>query len=122
MNFTALPAPEDDDLSALAAANMHTDDSRGLAPGVYLSDPQGHAQLVGTNDRAVIVVDLGGVIQVGGINVEDADHLERFAARLTELAARLRKRQTEGDPNSGAPAWIAGLTNREGAASKAGIR
>jgi hypothetical protein len=71
--------------------DTHTDDPRSLPPGVYLSDPQGHARLVGVNGRAVTILDTGS-ITVGGIEVRDPEHLEMLADRLRMLAGRLRTR------------------------------
>jgi hypothetical protein len=69
----------------------HTDDPRGLPPGVTLSDPHGHARLVGVNGRALTVLDIGPVT-VGGVEVVDPEHLEVLADRLRMLAGRLRGR------------------------------
>ena len=75
--------------------DAHTYTTRpGLDPGVWPKnvDIRGHFQLVGDNDRSLSVLDLGGVIQVAGIDVTNPDHLDEMAARLTGIAARLRER------------------------------
>lgn len=77
-------------LAAHIADNSHTSEETRLAPGVYLS--KGHALLVGTNERNLVVVDLGGVIEVAGIDVTDPDHLDAFADYFQRLAATFRAR------------------------------
>lgn len=76
--------------AVLAADTSHTDTETRLNPGVYPSDPQGHTLLVGDNQRALTVVNLGGVIQVGGVDVTDPDHLDALADRLRLVAAQRR--------------------------------
>ncbi len=76
----------------------HSDDSHSydeprLSPGVYPSDPQGHTLLVGENSRSLTILDLGGVIQVGGLDIREPDHLDGLAARLHQAAERMRARQ-----------------------------
>lgn len=71
--------------------DSHTHTETRLNPGVYPSDPQGHTILVGTNERSLTVIDLGGVVQVGGIDVTSPDHLDALAARLHQAAGRLRQ-------------------------------
>ncbi len=75
------------------ADDSHTSDEANLDPGVYLSPGYGHAVLVGTNQRRLAVLDLGGVIQVAGINVSDPDHLDAFAAYWADIAAVFRARR-----------------------------
>lgn len=73
----------------------HTYDSPGgLEAGVWPErvDIRGHFQLVGANRRALVVGDMGGLIDIGGVHVYDPDHLDEMAARLTRLATRLRER------------------------------
>lgn len=83
------------------ADDAHTYEERRLGPGVYPSAIRGHALLVGTNQRSLTVVDLGGVIQVAGIDVTDPDHLGTFADHLRHVAGRLRNRQsTRPEPTS----------------------
>lgn len=75
--------------------DAHTCSSRpGLDPGVWPKnvDIRGHFQLVGDNGRSLSVLDLGGVIQVAGIDVTNSGHLDEMATRLTKLANRLRER------------------------------
>ena len=67
-----------------------------LDPGIYLSDPQGHTLLVGTNDRSLTLLDMGGLASVAGLDVRDPDLLDRFADRLHQLADRLRARAGDG--------------------------
>jgi len=79
-------------LNVLAHDNSHSTAEDRLAAGLYLTDPQGHCLLVGSNKRALSVLDMYGVIQVGGVETRDPDLLEAFAERLHEVAARLRTR------------------------------
>jgi hypothetical protein len=72
----------------------HTEVETRLNPGVYPSDPQGHTILVGDNQRSLTVVDLGGVIQVGGVDVTNPDHLDQLADRIRQRANRMRERAT----------------------------
>jgi hypothetical protein len=81
--LTTLPDIHDD---------LHTDVEHRFSPGVYPSDPQGHTLLVGDNERSLTVVDLGGVIQVGGVDVTNPDHLDQLADRLRQRANRMRER------------------------------
>ena len=78
-------------LAAHLADDSHTSEELRLDPGVYLS--RGHALLVGTNQRNLVVVDLGGVIEVAGIDVTDPDHLDAFAEYFQRLAATFRARR-----------------------------
>ena len=78
-------------LTAALADNSHTSEELRLDPGVYLS--RGHALLVGTNQRNLVVVDLGGVIEAAGIDVTDPDHLDAFAEYVQHLAATFRARR-----------------------------
>lgn len=91
----------DADGTAHIADDSHTRDERRLDPGVYLSPGYGHALLVGINQRNLTVLDLGGVIQVGGINVTDPDHLDEFAAYWAEIAATFRARREHAHPTNG---------------------
>lgn len=68
----------------------HTSEETHLDPGVYTS--KGHALLVGTNQRNLAVVDLGGVIEVAGIDITNPDHLDAFAEYVQRLAATFRAR------------------------------
>ncbi|MFY1686389.1 hypothetical protein [Plantactinospora sp. WMMB782] len=74
------------------ADDSHTREEHRLDPGVYPS--KGHVLLVGTNERNLTVIDLGGVIQVGGIDVTDPDHLDALAEYFQRLAVTFRARQT----------------------------
>jgi hypothetical protein len=74
--------------------DAHTYDSPNLDAGVW-PKAEGlprHFQLVGTNARALAVLDMGGLITVGGIDVYDPDHLDEFAARIARLATVYRER------------------------------
>lgn len=64
-----------------------------LDPGLYLSDPQGHALLVGTNQRALTVLDSGNsLVEIAGVLVDSPKALEALANRLLWLAGRMRDR------------------------------
>lgn len=64
-----------------------------LTPGLYLSDPQGHALLVGTNGRSMTLLDLGPrIADVGSVLVESPEVLEQLADRLKFMADRMRQR------------------------------
>lgn len=64
-----------------------------LAPGLYLTDPQGHALLVGVNGRAMTLLDFGpAMADVGSVQVTSPEVLEQLADRLRFMAARLRRR------------------------------
>lgn len=67
---------------------------QGTPPGFYPTMPQGHALLVGTNDRELGVLDLHGVVSIASVEVSDPDVLARLADHLHTLAARLRARTT----------------------------
>lgn len=69
-----------------------------LDPRLYLSDPQGHALLVGTNGRALTVLDMGGLVDVASVHVTSPEGLEQMAERLRMLADRLRRRASESTP------------------------
>jgi len=73
--------------------SAHTYDGTRLDPGVYLSPGYGHAQLVGVNQRSLVVVDLGGVVQVAGVDVTDPEHLDAFAEYFQRLAVAFRARR-----------------------------
>ncbi len=82
--------------------------SPNQTPGVGPAerDPRGHFQLCGEDARVLVVVDLGNVISIGGINVSNPDHLEEAAVRLTHLADALRRRQNTPRPLVHAgPCW-----------------
>lgn len=80
-------------MQLLARDTAHTSaprDARSyLEPGLYVSDPQGHALLIGTNRRELAVID-GGPTLIGGVQVEDPDVLDALADRLRFLADRRR--------------------------------
>ncbi|MFB6398318.1 hypothetical protein [Polymorphospora lycopeni] len=84
-------------ITADSVDDTHTDESDRLAPGVYLNNPQGHARVVGVNQRELCVLDLGGLVSVGGIEIRNPDDLDRLAVRLAENAARLRARLANRD-------------------------
>ena len=65
-----------------------------LGPGVWPRRgllPR-HFQIVGDNPRALLVCDMGGLIDIGGVHVTDPDHLDEMADRLHELAGVMRER------------------------------
>lgn len=71
-----------------------SDANPNLAPGVWPKPrllPR-HFQVVGVNRRTLVVSDMGGVISLGGVEVQDPDHLDEMAERLHELADEMRKR------------------------------
>jgi hypothetical protein len=75
--------------------DAHIDQPTGLEPGLYPSDPQGHTLIVGQTTtwgdvRSIVVVDLGGVISLGGVEVRDPAILDQLADRLRANAASLR--------------------------------
>jgi hypothetical protein len=69
-------------------------DRTGLDPGVW-PKPRGllprHFQVIGVNRRTLVVSDMGGFIELGGVQVTDPDHLDEIADRLHELADLRRK-------------------------------
>src|SRR5215471_747778 len=71
-----------------------------LAPGIYVSHPQGHALIVDAT-REAAVLDMGGVVSVAGVHITDWDQLARLGAHLTALADR--KRASRGAPSDGEP-------------------
>lgn len=87
----------EDELAAILAAHLgddaHTLHEKRAEPGVYRFDPQGHTLLVGTNDRALVVLDMGGMAQIAGVDVWDPDHLRQFADRVRMVADRLARRK-----------------------------
>ena len=78
-------------LTDLAAVLAHVVDDTTPAPGFYPSMPQGHCQIT-DGRRSVVVGDLGGVVQVAGVNVTDPDALLAFGEHVVMLAGRLRER------------------------------
>ena len=77
-------------LSLLEPAHLDSRPSN-LAPGFYPSMPQGHGVLSG-DARSLVVLDMGGCIDVGGIPVTDPEALRAFAAHMNMLADRLERR------------------------------
>jgi hypothetical protein len=74
-----------------------TSDARpGLAPGVWPKPrdllPR-HFQIVGENHRTLVVSDMHGLIDLGGVHVKDPDHLDEMADRLHGLADEMRARR-----------------------------
>jgi hypothetical protein len=63
------------------------ENTSNLAPGVYVTVPQGHALVVDENRNAVIC-DLGGEVTIAGVRVTDWDALRRLGEHLTWLAGR----------------------------------
>jgi hypothetical protein len=69
-----------------------------LAPGLYLTMPQGHAQLVGTPRRSssdgpavhrhLTVQNMGSVVTIAGVDIDDPDVLATFADHLLMLSLR----------------------------------
>lgn len=73
-----------------------------LKPGLYLTMPQGHAVLAGTTKssvdgptvhRRLAILDMGGVVQIAGIDVTSPDDLSRLADHLRMLSLRLAREQ-----------------------------
>lgn len=66
-----------------------------LGPGVWPKNPNllpRHFQIIGVNNRTLVISDMGGCIELGGVQVEDADHLDEMADRLHALAGVFRER------------------------------
>lgn len=75
------------------------EEASGSQPRFFVS--KGHAFL--SNDtRSMTVMDLGGVINVAGVDVSDPAHLRGLAAHLLDRADRMEARQT---PAASAPGW-----------------
>lgn len=79
----------------MSANEAFTADNRtGLGAGVW-PEKRGllprHFQIIGVNNRTLVVSDMGGCIELGGVQVQDPDHLDEIADRLHELADALRK-------------------------------
>lgn len=77
--------------------NVHIDPPTDLKPGVHPS-PRGHTLIVGPTvrhpeQRSVTIVNLGGAVSIGGVEVEDPDALDELAERLHANAASLRHQQ-----------------------------
>jgi hypothetical protein len=72
-----------------------SDDRTGLDPGVWPKPrdllPR-HFQIIGANRRALVICDMGGDIDLGGVQVKDPDHLDEMAERLHRLADVMRGR------------------------------
>lgn len=67
-----------------------------LAPGLYLSDPQGHALLVGTNARAMTLLDFGPAIaDIGSVEIRSPELLDQLGDRLKVMAQRMRERRAD---------------------------
>lgn len=98
----------DGTLAAHIADDAHTQIEQRLDPGVTLS--KGHALLVGTNQRNLVVLDLGGVIQVAGIDVTDPDHLDALGDHFRDLGRKMRERRTR-------PGWVPPATQAPAAPS-----
>lgn len=86
------PGNGDPTLATIAAMDDAHTEPTNRRPGVYLSDPHGHALVVGTNGRALTVLDTGGVVEIAGVHVTSAEPLEQLADRLVMLAGRMRSR------------------------------
>ena len=72
-----------------------SDNRTGLDPGVWPKSPDllpRHFQLIGYNGRTLVVSDMHGCIELGGVQVKDPDHLDEMAERLHFLADEMRKR------------------------------
>lgn len=82
----------------LPSGDSHTYVNARLLAGCYPTDPQGHTLLVGRNARSLVVADMGGCINVGGVQVVDPAHLDALADRLRMNAARLRERAGDREP------------------------
>jgi hypothetical protein len=75
----------------------HTYANDRLAPGVWPKnvDRRGHFQIVGTNRRSIVVSDMHGLIDIGGVHVDDPQVLAEAARRLMLLAQRMADRQEQ---------------------------
>ena len=78
-----------------------TDDTT-IEPGLYLTMPQGHAMLSTTSTsgidgptvhRRLTILDMGGVIQIAGLNVTSPTDLANLADHLKMLSLRLAREQ-----------------------------
>jgi hypothetical protein len=67
------------------------EEASGSQPRFFVSN--GHAFL-SNGTRSLTVVDLGGVINIAGVDVSDPSHLRGLAAHLMDRADRLEARQT----------------------------
>lgn len=66
-------------------------------------DIRGHYQIIGDNARSLVVSDMGGLIDIGGIHVTNPDDLDEAADRLHGLAEKMRTRAAQ--TAAGAPTW-----------------
>lgn len=71
----------------MTTREAHTRET-ALEPGVYpqAEDRYEHFSLVGRNARQLVVLDATGLIDFGGVEVVDPDHLHTFADRLHHIA------------------------------------
>lgn len=81
-----------------------------LSPGLYPSMTQGHAQLVGETGstgevQCLVVLNMGGLVDIGGVHVDDPEVLRRLGDHLHMLAGRLRH-QLEHPYNPGRPGIV----------------
>lgn len=51
-----------------------------------------HFQIIGVNDRTLVISDMHGLIDLGGVHVKDPEHLDEMAERLRALAEAMRER------------------------------
>ena len=84
--LAGLPAEK---LADFAAVLAHVVDDTTPAPGFYPS--KGHCQIT-DGAKSVVVLDMGGVVSIAGVNVTDPDALRTFGEHVVMLAGRLRER------------------------------
>jgi hypothetical protein len=70
-----------------------------LDPGIYFTLPQGHTLIVDAT-REAVVLDMGGVVSIAGVDITDWDQLARLGQHLVFLADRKRP---AADPGSHDP-------------------
>ncbi|MFF0822505.1 hypothetical protein ACFYUR_19250 [Micromonospora haikouensis] len=83
-----------DHIADVIGEGAHTHEEDRLDPGVYVGPRYGHALVVGTNKRSLTVLDFVGVINVGGVDVADPEHLETLGRYFLDRAQSFRERST----------------------------
>lgn len=72
-----------------------SDNRTGLGPSVWPERrdtlPR-HFQIIGVNDRTLVISDMHGLIDLSGVHVKDPEHLDEMAERLHGLAEIMRER------------------------------
>lgn len=74
--------------------DIHLDDSTRFSPGFRRELLRGHASL-SDGRRELIIMDMVGVVTIGGLDVNDPQILDDMADHLHLLATRLRTRQAQ---------------------------